>query len=228
MEHINITGKEVQLFPVRLREYRHPDPEELNSKLLDAFVDYPAMQSNFPEGVITSRPDLHNFQNEHVQRLIAFFADALAEYRNHFKLYCDNLDIPICWFNHAPAGTGFGHPLHRHPMSYLSAVYYLTEGAPTYFEDPCTPRTSDTLDIFQHDLMDKPEGINERVDAEPGKLILFPSWLKHYSGRQLENFDRWTISFNAFPVGRINVGPWDCPQLNIRLLNPTDPGMIPQ
>ena len=60
-------------------------------------------------------------------------------------------------------------------MSYLSAVYYLTPGAPTFFEDPVTPRTSDTLDVFQHDMMEREwGGAAEKVDAEENKLILFP------------------------------------------------------
>ena len=33
----------------------------------------------------------------------------------------------------------------------------------------------------------------------------------------MDNYDRWTISFNAFPTGRTNVGPWDMPQLNVKL-----------
>ena len=103
-------------------------------------------------------------------------------------------------------------------MSYLSAVYYLTPGAPTFFEDPVTPRTSDTLDVFQHDMMEREwGGAAEKVDAEENKLILFPSWLKHYSGRQLDNYDRWTISFNVFPEGKINMGPWDLPQLKVSI-----------
>ena len=122
------------------------------------------------------------------------------------------------WFNLAPAGSGVGHPLHRHPKSYLSAVYYLTEGADTVFEDPMTPRTSDTLDVFQETLMQAKYGINAAIKAEPGKLILFPAWLKHYSMRQLDQFDRWTISFNVFPTGKVNVGPWDAPQLHVKLL----------
>ena len=174
-------------------------------------------QSNFPEGVITSRPDLHKIEEGPITELRQFFWDCLAEYRYAYKLYCDALEISSMWFNHAPAKSGFGHPLHRHPMSYLSAVYYLTPGAPTFFEDPVTPRTSDTLDVFQHDMMDREWGINEKVDAEENKLILFPSWLKHYSGRQLENYDRWTISFNVFPCGDVNVGPWDLPQVNISI-----------
>ena len=61
-------------------------------------------------------------------------------------------------------------------------------------------------------------GICETIDAAAGKLILFPSWLRHFSGRQLEDFDRWTISFNAFPDGKSNIGPFDMPQLNVKVL----------
>ena len=60
-------------------------------------------------------------------------------------------------------------------------------------------------------------GAAEKVDAEENKLILFPSWLKHYSGRQLDTYDRWTISFNVFPVGKINMGPWNLPQLKVSI-----------
>ena len=207
---------EIHLFPVVIREYHKPE-DDLHEHLIEYFKTYPAQPSNFPEGVLTSRPDLHKDDNIHVKRLIEFFDGCLHEYRNQYQLYCDKLDISLCWFNHAPANSGFGHPLHRHPMSYLSAVYYLTDGAPTFFDDPCTPRVYDTLDVWYHDKMENDWGINEKVDAKAGKLILFPSWLRHYSGRQLDNYDRWTISFNAFPTGKTNVGPWGMPQLNAKL-----------
>ena len=212
-------GKEVHLFPVVLREY-HCDVTHNTDKVIEFLKTYPAMQSNLPEGVITSRPDIHTIKDDvcpEVDQLFGWFEQCLQEYRTTYKLYCDNLEITLAWSNHAPAGSGFGHPLHRHPMSYLSAVYYLTDGAPTFVEDPCTPRVTDTLDVWYHDKMESEWGINEKVDAEPGKLILFPAWLKHYSGRQVENYDRWTISFNAFPTGKVNVGPWDIPQLDITL-----------
>ena len=41
------------------------------------------------------------------------------------------------------------------------------------------PRVYDTLDVWYHDKMESDWGINEKVDAEAGKLIIFPSWLKH-------------------------------------------------
>ena len=82
----------------------------------------------------------------------------------------------------------------------------------------CIRDRSDTLDVFQESLMQAEYGINAAIKAEPGKLILFPSWLKHYSMRQLDKFDRWTISFNVFPTGKVNVGPWEAPQLHVELL----------
>ena len=209
--------KDIPLFPVLVREYRCV--EDFNDQLIEEFNAYPyKAQSNIPEGVITSRPDLHKITEGPIDKLMGFFEDSLMEYRVYHKLYCDALDISLCWFNHAPAGSGFGHPLHRHPMSYVSAVYYVTGGAPTYFEDPVTSRTHDTLDVFKEDLLQSDWGINTAIDAEPGKLIIFPSWLKHYSGRQLDDTDRYTVSFNAFPVGKVNAGPWDYPQLNVKLL----------
>ena len=129
---------EIKLFPVVIREYRKPE-DDIHEHLIEYFKDYPSQMSNFPEGVITSRPDLHKCANIHVSRLIEWFNECLEEYHNQYQLYCDKLSISQCWFNHALPNSGVGHPLHRHPMSYLSAVYYMTEGASTAFDDPCTP-----------------------------------------------------------------------------------------
>ena len=209
--------QEHKFFPVIIREYMKPE-DNINNDLIEFFKTYPQAQTNIPEGVITGRPDLQKCANIHVKRLIEWFDACLAEYHNQYQLYCEKLTISQCWFNHAPAGSGLGHPLHRHPMSYVSAVYYLTEGAKTAFDDPCTPRVYDSLELNKADKIEAEWGICETIDAEPGKLIIFPSWLRHYSGRQVENFDRWSISFNAFPDGKSNLGPWDIPQLEVKVL----------
>ena len=210
-------SRELKLFPVIIREYNKPE-DDIHDHLIEYFKTYPQEMSNFPEGVITSRPDLHKCDNIYVSRLVEWFNECLNEYHNQYQLYCDGLTISQCWFNRAPARSGVGHPLHRHPMSYVSAVYYMTEGASTAFDDPCTPRVYDTLEIHRHKEMEAEWGICETVSAEPGKLLIFPSWLRHFSGRHLEDFDRWTISFNAFPEGKVNVGPWDSPQLEVKVL----------
>ena len=209
--------QEHKFFPVIIREYMKPE-DNINNDLIEFFKEYPQAQTNIPEGVITGRPDLQKCANIHVKRLIEWFDACLAEYHNQYQLYCEKLTISQCWFNHAPAGSGLGHPLHRHPMSYVSAVYYLTEGAKTAFDDPCTPRVYDSLELNRAKEMEAEWGICETIDAEPGKLIIFPSWLRHFSGRQVDDFDRWTISFNAFPDGKSNLGPWDIPQLEVKVL----------
>lgn len=218
-----IEEKELHYFPTVIMEYTDIGHDAQWVKEFTEWArGYPAGQDNFPEGVITSKPMIHKERDvECVDRIILFFEDCLDQYKERFKLDCEKLDISLSWFNHAPARTGWGHPLHRHPMAYLSAVYYLTDGAPTVFDDPCIPRTYNVMDIWEEEKMKMDGwnlGINEKYDAQPGKLIIFPSWLKHFSGRQLEDFDRWTISFNAFPSGKINQGPHGMPQLNLNVL----------
>ena len=78
-------GKEVHLFPVVIREY-HKDTSQNTDKLIEFLKDYPSMQSNIPEGVITTRPDLHTCKNEYVDELFGFFEECLEEYRYHYKL----------------------------------------------------------------------------------------------------------------------------------------------
>ena len=51
-------GKEVHLFPVVIREY-HKDTSQNTDKLIEFLREYPSQQSNIPEGVITTKPDLH-------------------------------------------------------------------------------------------------------------------------------------------------------------------------
>ena len=63
---------EIHLFPVVIREYHKPE-DDLHEHLIEYFKTYPAQPSNFPEGVLTSRPDLHKDDNIHVKRLIEFF-----------------------------------------------------------------------------------------------------------------------------------------------------------
>ena len=67
------------------------------------------------------------------------------------------------------------------------------------------------MEVVSEVINENHYGPHAAIDAEPGKLILFPSWLMHQSDRHLEDYDRWTISFNALPTGKVNIGPWDEP-----------------
>jgi uncharacterized protein (TIGR02466 family) len=84
-------------------------------------------------------------------------------------------------------------------MSFFSAVYYVTDGSPTVFEDPVKHRTEAQLEVLRHEYAP-----HHFVEAVPGKLILFPSWLYHSSTPHFGNEDRYVISFNVMPTGAIN------------------------
>ena len=60
------------MFPVVCRTYKQPD-DTLNQRVIESMHGYPAQQSNFPEGVITSRPDLHKIEDGPITELRQFF-----------------------------------------------------------------------------------------------------------------------------------------------------------
>jgi uncharacterized protein (TIGR02466 family) len=167
---------------------------------------------NFPAGVRTSKGDLH--KDEPMQGMTEFIHDCLDYIRCDLALQAEELRISLSWANWAPPGSGAGHPLHRHNYSYLSGVYYFTEGSDTVFHDPVDIRNLDTLEITR-DFFDGPE---EHIKAEPGKLLIFPGWLRHYSNPHAGKKDRYTMSFNSLPHGPVNAGPQGVPMANLNIL----------
>ena len=201
-----------KLFPVIVPEFTYEkDLEEIKESLRSERRE----QFNFPEGVETTCGNLH--KNERFHSLVEWFEECLEEYKVTFALQCDRLDISLMWGNIAPAGSGVGHPRHRHNMSLVSGVFYLTNGVATVFHDPVYPRTMDCMEVISDNLKVR-GGPIEKIAAEEGKLILFPSWLVHESDRHFFDYDRMTISFNAFPAGNINPGPFGYPMANIEVL----------
>jgi len=201
-----------QLFPVIVPEFNYEGDLE---KILEYTDTVDKAQFNFPEGVETTKGDLH--KHEQYSDLVTWFDQCLEEYRVTMGLMCDKLSISLMWANHAPRQSGVGHPRHRHPMSFLSGVFYLTEGVATVFHDPIYPRTMDCMEVLSNNLFER-GGPIEKISADPGKLILFPSWLVHESDRHFFDYDRWTISFNALPTGKVNPGPFDYPMANLQVL----------
>lgn len=201
------------IFPTRVWEYRlPPDMMWMADKALEHIKTLNMQMYNFPAGVRTSRGDIH--KDEPMQDLIGFFDDVLDEIRCDQALQCYELKISLCWANYAPAGSGVGHPLHRHNYSYLSGLFYFTEGADTTFHDPVDIRNLDCLEIHR-DWFDGPY---HDFKAEPGKLLIFPGWLRHRSNPHSGKEDRYTMSFNTLPNGPVNGGPQGVPMANIQVL----------
>lgn len=131
--------------------------------------------------------------------LFAWFHDCLEQIRVKCTYDCDAFNITNSWFNVAVEGHSMYQNYHRHSMSFFSAVYYLTDGSPTVFEDPVIHRTQAQLEVLRTEFT--PE---YNSTAEAGKLVIFPSWMYHRSLPHMSSNDRYIISFNSLPVGKIN------------------------
>ena len=118
------------------------------------------------------------------------------------------------WANVSPPGAG--NDAHAHPGAYWSAVYYVDDGgaadgrhAALTLEDPRFPLNR----MVQPDFRVKADGFLDATEVvirpEPGKLVIFPSWLRHRVPVHEGTRDRVSIAMNvlAVPVEPSPSGP---------------------
>ena len=104
------------------------------------------------------------------------------------------MGITGCWANVNPPGAY--HPMHHHPNNYLSGVYYVAipaAGSQILFQDP---RGQASM------IMPKPRQYTRltangaNAQSKEGRLVIFPSWLKHTVPANDGKSERISISFN--------------------------------
>jgi len=142
-----------------------------------------------------------------MQELKTIILEQISVYVTHCLHVKNRFRITTSWVTKHDKGD-FAQ-IHSHKNSLLSGVYYLqtTENC----GDIIFNRDSFLSESFMLDLSE-PSYVNTikyRVPVENGKLLLFPSTLKH--GTQtlmLDDFERIAISFNVWPQG--NIGGDDC------------------
>lgn len=185
------------MFGVDVAEYYRPslDHHQIIQDLTS--VGFINNGGNHPGANKQTPPDLHT--RIEFDTITGFIKDCLEDYRKEFQYDCDGFGITKMWANCDKAGAGVHQPLHRHYMCFVSGVYYLTAGAPLFFKDPLNLRVDAPMKVNR--LNDSPIRL---YPAQPGFLILFPSWVEHATQPHKDNWDRWTIAFNAMPTGEIN------------------------
>jgi uncharacterized protein (TIGR02466 family) len=111
------------------------------------------------------------------------------------------------WANVSPAGAS--NQMHCHPGSLWSAVYYVDDGgdekAKLTLLDPRYPMTRmATPDLLFQDEAGEREKNTVEIAPEPGKLVMFPSWLMHAVKPHSGPRERVSIAMNvmAIPVRR--------------------------
>jgi uncharacterized protein (TIGR02466 family) len=106
--------------------------------------------------------------------------------------------ITAMWANVNPPGAK--HSVHSHPNNYFSGVYYVQADAKANmirFHDPrgqaeaiMPPRTQQN--VYNTNSIE--------LEAKPGRLVLFPAWLKHDVPTNLSARERISIAYNLmFP-----------------------------
>jgi uncharacterized protein (TIGR02466 family) len=110
-----------------------------------------------------------------------------------------DLCISDCWVNRQRLGEKVGE--HYHSMSLISGIYYLDD--------------SDTKTVFQIQNNNFPSPdfffngyskskIKYEVKPEKGKLILFPSYIRHSVNMHRSLTTRYTVAFNTFYKGIVS------------------------
>lgn len=142
--------------------------------------------------------------------LFSWFYECLDEVKSDLKLTCDSLKIVSSWANLNQKGDYFHD--HIHPNAFMSSNYYVCGGEGThtvwhvknpYFENNIFPVDDPFLYHYE--------------PTEPGKFIVFPSHIYHYSSVNNLETKRVTIAANVFPEGTISYGSGSVSKMKISI-----------
>jgi len=185
------------LFPIRCFNFNAP--EELVADTLEKAKKLEFHRWNEPEGVGTTN-DMHT--NPEFVKTFEWFQHCIDTLHADNGWDADRIVVNKAWVNRSDASTGDHHDPHRHPMSYLSGIFYLTEGPPTVFLDPLSQREWGQVHLDGGPIKDS------RLFVHPGAggCFIFPSYMVHCSVANHDPIDRYTIAFNTLPNGNINAG----------------------
>ena len=200
--------KDIPLFPIRCWSFKAPSKLRIDTldemKKLE-YRDYNADGAVGTSEEMTRLPQFHDIHE--------WFQHCVDTVHADNSWTCDRIVINKSWANRSDAHSGHHHYPHRHPMSYLSGVWYATEGTATCFVDPVHQREWGQFHLDGGPITDS----TQYVHPIPGCLFLFPSYLIHSSEPNHSNVDRFTIAFNTFPSGSINAGGWDHPMARVKV-----------
>ena len=123
--------------------------------------------------------------------------DISRKYLKDIEQSFEDVQIATSWGVLCPSQSQ--SDVHHHANSYISGVFYLTTGSPIHFLNPLQ-----ALWFFESDInipTYSPRGTKHiSFTPTPGKLLIFPSWLKHkiIPG---DTSERISIAFNIIPKG---------------------------
>lgn len=183
------------LFPTPLFSFQLVDHGALDDVLLSVIG---RLKNSDPGRTASNVLGWHSrgnlFDLEEIQPFQRLVTEAIAECANAMGYE----NVPIrpanCWANVNPPYAS--NKIHDHANCLFSGVYYLKtpencgnlmfydpREARTFYKPSVQTFTAYTADAVAH-------------TAEPGLLLIFPSWLKHGVEPNLSTSDRISVSFN--------------------------------
>jgi uncharacterized protein (TIGR02466 family) len=105
------------------------------------------------------------------------------------------ISITACWANIGP--TGGLHSAHTHPNNYFSGVYYVQTPAGAESIEFFDPRPAAVAMMARTRQLNRFNGNRMSVKVQPGRLMIFPSWLSHGVPMNRTDQERVSIAFNA-------------------------------
>jgi uncharacterized protein (TIGR02466 family) len=186
--------KIAEVFPTVVVGYANKNYLKMNSKLLELME---VEEFHGEQGVLhpLQTKDNHLERREEYRFFYDWIDECLEDYRQEFKLMTEKLSVSLSWANKSEQLNE--HRAHYHPNSWISGIYYITDNpTPTYFETPLPGKTG---------IVVQSEGMLSaniwRCPASTGELVLFPSWLEHFTEPSTFPGKRITISLNVMPKG---------------------------
>ena len=181
------------VFPTPFYEF---DLSDLADQLLEMIPEEPNhISPNYPSITQTQNQVLHTLEHWHFLR--DRIEDCLLNIQKeeNYDPHFGRLRISRLWANVSLRGSGSQHTQHRHPMSLLSGIIYLTPGSSTKFMDPCYARSLAGVEIPNNSLFD-----HLMIEPNPGKMIVFPSYVQHLTmpHYSVDNH-RITLAWNSLP-----------------------------
>jgi uncharacterized protein (TIGR02466 family) len=188
----------VSMFPtcVWVHDLKPADIESVNGQILPAIRALLAEQDQAAAEDNAIRQTRHDLQNdERFQGLLAFARRAAQGVLDFMQVDHSGFQITGCWANINPQGSS--HRPHSHPNNYLSGVYYAQvpdESDGLVFHEPraealvMSPKLKKVTELTNSEA---------RLGVRTGRLVVFPSWLKHSVAKTKGPGERISVSFNA-------------------------------
>jgi uncharacterized protein (TIGR02466 family) len=192
-------GRALQLFPTVVFQHGLAHHEELNRRLER---EIGAIRDTHPLWKGRARPwqcapDLH--ERPAFRPILDAAAQAIRVANTALHYDVEGFRFTGMWANWLARGEH--HPTHTHANNFWSGVYYVRCDAPGTARITFThPNPAARVLVPRMTELNMANAISWSLDAEPGTLLLFPSWLEHHVVAVAEG-ERVSLAFNAMLTG---------------------------